>query len=88
MSIPATVWSVLEAKAKLSEVLRRARGGERQIIGAQEPCVVLSMADFEALQRKAGAVHLGRWLVENTPCGAEFEPPSRSAGRPNAFEIE
>jgi len=81
----ATTWSIPDAKAKLSEILRRARGGEPQVIGAQDPCVVLSMAAFADLQRKAGRVHLGRWLLDHTP-KVEFEAPERSAGRPNPFE--
>ncbi|WP_448950542.1 type II toxin-antitoxin system prevent-host-death family antitoxin [Labrys neptuniae] len=88
MAISAPVWSVPDAKAKLSEILRRARDGERQVIGAQDPCVLLSMAEFEDLQRKAGAIHLGQWLVENAPRGVAFEPPPRSSGRPNAFDVE
>jgi prevent-host-death family protein len=86
MSVAATVWSVPDAKSKLSEILRRAREGERQIIGTLEPCVVLSMAEFEDLQRKVGDVHLGRWLIDHTPRDLDFEPPSRSDDRPNAFE--
>jgi prevent-host-death family protein len=82
------IWSIPDAKSKLSELLRRARRGESQIIGAQEPCVVLSMADFNELQRKAGAVHLGRWLVDNTPRGLVFDAPERSGGRGNPFEAD
>ena len=83
-----TVWSIPDAKSKLSEVLRRARNGERQIIGTQNPCIVLSMKQYEELQRASGEVHLGRWLVSNAPYGIEFEAPHRSGGRPNAFEME
>jgi prevent-host-death family protein len=81
----ASIWSIPNAKAKLSEVLRRARAGERQVIGEKDPCVVLSLAEFENLQRKAGEIHLGRWLAEHAP-KADFEPPPRSGGRRNAFE--
>jgi prevent-host-death family protein len=78
------VWSVPDAKTKLSEILRRARFGEPQVIGTQDPCVVLSMAAFADLERKAGQVHLGRWLLEHTP-KVEFEPPKRTAGNRNPF---
>lgn len=88
MSGQMPIWSVLDAKSKLSELLRRARGGESQVIGTQEPCVVLSMAAFDELQRKAGDVHLGRWLVENTPRGIDFDSPERSSGRRNLFEAD
>lgn len=73
------IWSVRDAKTRLSEILRRARDGEPQVIGTQDPCVVLSMAAFVDLERKASWVHLGRWLVEHTP-KVEFEAPQRKAG--------
>jgi len=86
MSISKHVWSIPDAKAKLSELLRRARAGERQIIGAQDPCVVLSIKQFEELQRASGEIHLGHWLVANTPRGVDFEAPARSSGHGNPFE--
>lgn len=68
------MWSVQEAKAKLSEVLRLAREGHPQVIGTKDPCVVVSARDFVPKQPE---VHLGRWLVENAPRGADIELPSR-----------
>lgn len=78
------VWSVPDAKARLSEVLRHARVGEPQVIGTQDPCVVLSMARFVDLERKAGQVHLGRWLVKHAP-KVDFEAPERKTGDRNPF---
>jgi prevent-host-death family protein len=80
-----SIWSIPNANAKLSEVLRRARAGERQVIGEKDPCVVLSPGEYEDLQRKAGEIHLGRWLAEHAP-KTDFEPPPRSGGRRNALE--
>lgn len=54
------MWSVAKAKAELSEILRRARAGEPQVIGAQDPCVVVSVKTYE----EAIAPHDGRWLLE------------------------
>lgn len=88
MPVPKAPWSIPDAKARLSELLRRARCGERQIIGTQDPCIVLSMDDFKALQAKAGEVHPGRWLVENAPRDAELELPSRSGDRPDPFAFD
>jgi prevent-host-death family protein len=79
------MWSVQEAKAKLSEVLRRARAGEPQTIGAQDPCVVVSEAAFERAQ---GTVHLGRFLIESAPKGAAIEIPSRKSRRGDPFANE
>jgi antitoxin (DNA-binding transcriptional repressor) of toxin-antitoxin stability system len=42
-------WSVSEAKAKLSEILRRARAGAPQMIGGDEPCFVVSAGQFEQM---------------------------------------
>jgi len=80
------VWSVSDAKARLSEILRRARVGEPQVIGTQDSCVVLSMTAFADLERKAGRVHLGRWLVKHTP-KVEFEAPERKVGDRNPFAV-
>ena len=79
------MWTVQEAKAKLSEVLKRAREGEAQIIGAQDPCVVISMDVYKLLASGTGEPHLGRWLVENTPRIGEIELPPRDKDRPNPF---
>ena len=79
------MWTVQEAKAKLSQVLQRAKAGEPQIIGALDPCVVVSMAEFADLKKQANVPHLGQWLVENFPRGAEFELPSRTEDRPDPF---
>ena len=76
------MWSVLEAKAKLSEILRLARAGEPQIIGSQSPCVVVSADVFEKLQQSE---HLGRFLLETAPKGIDLELPSRKSQRPDPF---
>jgi prevent-host-death family protein len=75
-------WSVAEAKAKLSEILRLARAGEPQIIGSEEPCVVVSADQFERLWQPR---HLGRFLIETAPRGAELELPPRGSDRPDPF---
>jgi len=75
-------WSVFEAKAKLSEILRLARAGKPQMIGARDPCVVVSGADFESLRRKP---HLGRLLLATSPRLGEVETPSRVDPRGDPF---
>ena len=72
------MWTVQEAKAKLSEVLERARAGEAQVIGARAPCVVVSMDEYQRLKRREEEPHLGRWLVENLSGLGEIELPSRA----------
>ena len=79
------MWTVQEAKAKLSEVLKRAKGGEPQVIGAQDPCIVISMAEYRRLSARDEEQHLGRWLVDNAPRGFELELPPRGDDRPDPF---
>jgi prevent-host-death family protein len=68
-------WSVQEAKAKLSEVLRRAREEGPQVIGSAHPCVVVPL---EAWQDGTNPrPPLGRWLARTTPRGEPLELPDR-----------
>lgn len=55
-------WSVSDAKAHLSEILRRARAGEPQVVGSQDPCVVLSLREYEARARPSRP--MGRALLD------------------------
>jgi prevent-host-death family protein len=76
-------WTVQDAKAQLSELLRRARAGEPQRIGmTDEACVVVSAKAWEALHPSA----LGSWLVDNAPAGEELELPPRPSHRTDPFE--
>jgi len=76
------MWSVQEAKARLSEVMRRARQGEPQVIGSRDPCIVVSARQYRLDRPKK---HLGRWLVESAPRGAPIELPPRDFGRGDPF---
>lgn len=52
------MWTVQEGKTKLSDLLERARGGEQQVIGARDSCVVVSLDDYKRLmQRDEKAAH-------------------------------
>ena len=68
-------WTVAEAKARLSEVLRLAEAEGPQYIGRRKTFVVLP----ERLWQKQSPPRkpLGQWLVENMPRGIELELPSR-----------
>jgi len=79
------MWTVQEAKAKLSQVLQQARSGEAQVIGAQNPCVVISLDEYKRLTALDVKPHLGKWLVENLRGLGEIELPSRKDHRPIPF---
>jgi antitoxin (DNA-binding transcriptional repressor) of toxin-antitoxin stability system len=75
-------WSVLDAKARLSEILRLARAGKPQTIGSQDPCVVVSGAQFDGLRRSR---HLGKFLLASAPTLDDVEWPSRADKRGDPF---
>lgn len=83
----SAIWSVAEAKAQLSEILRRARREGPQRIGKQKTYVIVTEEDWAKLTTPRQP--LGRWLVENAPRGEALELPSRAAGdRPIPFAAD
>lgn len=85
--ISQRTWTVAEAKAKLSEVLRLAEEEGPQRIGLRRPFVVVPAAAWDA--RQARDKHLGRWLIENMPRGLNWEiPRDRQSNRPVPFSEE
>ena len=85
-SKPYRVWTVAEAKARLSEILRLAEAEGPQHIGIRRPFVVVPAATWEEKARPRKP--LGQWLVENVPRGTNFELPERSSHRPTPFADE
>jgi prevent-host-death family protein len=75
-------WTVQDAKAQLSEILRRARAGEPQRIGVNDACIVVSEREWQARQPQK---HLGQWLVESAPRGPDLDLPSRDHDRGDPF---
>ncbi len=86
-SRPTRVWTVSEAKTRLSEVLRLAEEEGPQRIGKRRPCVVVTESEWHG--RATPRMPLGRWLVENMPRGANLPlPESRASGRAIPFVDE
>ena len=71
-------WTIAEAKARLSEILRLAEEEGPQRIGVRKTFVVMpeKLWQAQAPDRKP----LGQWLVENMPRGIELELPDRNDG--------
>lgn len=76
-------WTVADAKAHLSHILRCAEEEGPQRIGRQRTYVVVPEHLWEA--RSSPEVPMGRWLVENMPRGYELELPSRHSDRGTPF---
>lgn len=68
-------WTVAEAKARLSEVLRLAEEEGPQRIGVRKPFIVVPEHLWQ--ERAPERKHMGRWLVENMPRGINLELPDR-----------
>jgi tetraacyldisaccharide-1-P 4'-kinase len=77
----ATRWSVQDAKARLSEVLARARAGEPQRIGLDKSCVVVSEESWGG----KGKTSLGAWLADSAPRGTPLREASRKSKRGDPF---
>ena len=77
MTLPPTipVWTVAEAKARLSELLRRCEQEGPQRIGVRKSFVVVP-AELWTVKSQADEP-MGRWLVENMPRGTNLPAPDR-----------
>ena len=78
VSEPQRVWTIAEAKAKLSEILRLAETEGPQRIGARRHFIVVPAdAWYEKAQpTKKERMPFGQWLVQNTPRGTNLVVPS------------
>lgn len=80
----ADTWTVQDAKAQLSELMRRARAGEVQRIGVNDACVLISEREWVALHPPA----LGAWLIDTAPRGEDLELPPRGSHGGDPFSGE
>ena len=65
------VWTIAEARSRLSEVLRRAEEEGPQQIGRRRAFVIMPAAEWYAKMQPR--LPVGRWLVENMPRGADLD---------------
>ena len=77
-------WTVQDAKAQLSEVLRRARRGEPQRIGMRDGCVVVSERQWSEYAGR----RLGAWLVAGAPRGEALPGATRASRRGDPFDVD
>ena len=79
MALPNKIWTVAEAKARLSEVLRLADAEGPQRIGSRRTFVVVSEERWRKVAGDEDAAEpMGRWLLENVPRGMELPIPPRT----------
>ena len=79
-------WTVADAKARLSEVLRRAEDEGPQRIGTRKEFVVVPASVWD--ERNEPGQSLGQWLVRHAPRIGALELPPRDEGEepPRPFE--
>ena len=78
------IWTVAEAKARLSEILRLSEEEGPQRIGRRKSFVVVPAETWEA--HVPPLKPLGQWLIENMPRGVNLEiPHDRSSRREIPF---
>ena len=79
-------WTVAEAKARLSEVLRRAEEEGPQRIGTRRAFVVVPARVWEETTDPRPS--LGQWLLANAPGAGPLELPPRDTEpqRPGPFD--
>ena len=69
------VWTIAEARAKLSEILRLAETEGPQRIGVRKSFILVPEKLWQT--RKPPKKPMGQWLLENMPRGIELEIPDR-----------
>lgn len=69
------VWTVAEAKAKLSEILRLAETEGPQRIGVRRSFILVPSKLWQT--KEPPRKHMGKWLVENMPRGTNLPVPDR-----------
>lgn len=69
-------WTIAEAKARLSEILRLAEEEGPQRIGVRNAFVVVPEHVWQEREPEP-RLPLGKWLVQNWPRGIELELPDR-----------
>ncbi len=69
------VWTIAEAKAKLSEILRLAETEGPQCIGVRKSFILIPAKLWQ--DKKPPRKHMGKWLVENMPRGTNLPVPDR-----------
>lgn len=71
-------WRVTDAKARLSEIIQRARRGTTQLIGKRDPVILISVAELESLMTS---------FSEPETWGERFFPPVSNKGLGDALEL-
>lgn len=81
------IWTVSEAKARLSEILRRASEEGPQRIGTRRGYIVIDQAQWQRLYDGLRRPPLGQWLLTHIEPGEPLPVPDR-ADPPRALPFD
>ena len=85
-SNPKRVWTIAQAKARLSEIFRLAVEEGPQHIGTRRTFVVVPESVWHEINRPHQP--MGQWLVENMPRGVNLEiQTDRNSEREIPFSV-
>ena len=84
---PSRIWTISQAKARLSEILRLAETEGPQHIGVRRTFVVVPANVWR--EKNQPRQSMGRWLVENMPRGIDLDiQTDRKSGRKIPFAVD
>jgi hypothetical protein len=89
--MPSTIWRHWRANRPRSAMSKSCWRPAKASIGTRDGCVLISaeeLARLNAVKESAGEpkLHLGKWLLANSPGIEDFVLPQRGPGRPDPFE--
>lgn len=80
------VWTIAEAKARLSEILRLAESEGPQRIGVRKSFVIVPESESEQREVSEERMPMGRYLLERMPRDIYSDGPyERGSERPTPF---
>ena len=81
------IWTITEAKARLSEILRRASTEGPQRIGTRNKYIVVPEELWRQVSKPKPPI--GKWLLDHMPRGEALDLPDRTEpAREIPFAIE
>ncbi len=80
------VWTIAQAKARLSEVLRLSEEEGPQLIGKRRQYIVVPASDW--YEKNSPRQPMGQWLIDNMPRGTNLASHSdRKSKRQIPFAV-
>lgn len=85
-------WPVETAKSRLTEIMRKAQGGETQVVGKRKPVFLISVAELERML--VGFSQPESWgerffpAISKNGLGGDLELPTRTRRVKDSYAID